>query len=246
MIGSRRHKKKYDQLEETTSLISDRRGSADSDATLVAIVQEVDETGHLLEILAPLVSALQRLTLKIDDGMEDLEGVQAVHQELCKKMLSLVEEVKDTVTDNDGGKDEYDVEMACLMLDALTKKIQKERLRVRTLSAETQSEETLVTHLAEVKDIATHDSPLLPIGRNPFIVRSTSIALAPRQTSVTKSQPIGDASPGPAAGTYSGFASSAQQTWARNVIRLGSYQSSMLFSPSPVAVRPLVGISQIK
>jgi hypothetical protein len=233
----RSHNKQYDQLEETKSLITDRRGSGDSDTTLVAT--QVDYSAHLLEILAPLVSALQGITRKISVDMADVAVLQE-HGVMCERLLDLINEVRETVLDQEGERDEHDFEMACLMLDALAKKISTERSTLQMV-AKQDEKENLIESAAQGNNV--QDSPLLP-SRNPFIVHSTSISLAPRRDSDTKSQPIGQLAP--AAGTYSAYASGAQQTWARNVIRLGSYQNSMLFSPSPVAVRPLVAISHVK
>ena len=243
-LGRSRSHKRYDQLEETESLICDRRGSGDSDATLVATAQ-VDHSAHLLEVLAPLVSALQRITPRISIGMGDFQSIKEAHHDTCEKLSGLVEEVKETVLGEEGVRDEHDFDMACLMLDALTKKILMEQFKVTKLLAREEDAETLVNGFNGPKGAAAHVSQLLPAGRNPFILHSTSIALAPRRASETQSQPIAGQH-GPAAGTYSAFASGAQQLWARNVIRLGSYQNSLLFSPSPVAVRPLVAISQVK
>ena len=245
---SRTQKKTYSQLDETRSLISDRRGSADtveSDDTLVA-TEPADITSYLLEILAPLISALQPLTPKIVDQKPISKCVAESHDGLCEEVVDLVDELKATVLEDGRDRDDLDLEMARLMLDALCKKIKKEQAIVRELMEDEQSQETLVASDGDAKLSATPKCPLLPISRNPFILHSTSIPLAARRVSETNNRPIIGFAPIPAAGTYVGYVSGAQQTWARNVIRLGSYQNSMLFSPSPVAVRPLAAVSQIQ
>ena len=244
---SRTQKKTYSQLDETRSLISDRRGSADtvdSDDTLVA-TEPAEITSHLLDSLAPLISALQTLTPKIVHYQPTSKCVAESHDELCEEMVELVDELKATVLEDGSDRDDLDLEMARLMLDALCKKITKEQVIVRELMEDEQSQETLVASDGDAKLSANPECPLLPTSSNPFVLHSASIPIAARRVSETNNRPIIGFAPIPAAGTYVGYVSGAQQTWARNVIRLGSYQNSMLFSPSPVAVRPLAAVSQI-
>lgn len=241
-------------MDETRPLVSDdRRGSADSDATLVNSIEgstdsHVEDTaGQLLDVLAPLISALQKLTPRFKNIPIEEKLVQ-VHEQVCSKLVELLDDLTTHHQARDDSQDEHDLEMTSLMLDALRKKVEQERSvslhRPSVATQEVEAEETMTEANCEAKHPST-GLPLLPVSKNPFILHSTSIALSPsRRSSSSTSIPIGDKAV-PPPGTYSAYIGGAQQTWARNVIRIGSYQNSMLFSPSPVAVQPLASFGRL-
>jgi hypothetical protein len=122
----------------------------------------------------------------------------------------------------DSSDDPHDLEMKTLLLDALSKKIEQER----------------PCTLATMKN-----SPPLP-DDNPLILHSSGVLSSERRSITPPIQPkqgvpivsgigIGQV------GMYPSFSQATQQHQAglSNVFRLGSFQNSMLFSPSPVAVR---------
>lgn len=249
LVRSRTQGKTYGKMDESRSLISDdRRGSADSDATLVGSDPGADTVGYsadqLLEVLAPLVSALQRLTPRLDTA-DPPRDLLRHHHLICEKLTTLFDDVvrlHGNHSEQTDSRDEHDLEMSSLMLDALRKKVDSERFATQPRGAlivrEVEVQETVIE-----QQRAGQESPLLPVSKNPFIVHPTSIALSSsRRSSVSSNVPIGEKAIPP--GTYSSFLAGGQQTWAKNVIRIGSYQNSMLFSPSPVAVRPLASFGR--
>jgi hypothetical protein len=251
---ARSQQNKYDKMEETKSLLSDRRGSADSDTTLIedSLFSDLepvptgpsgapDAAGQILEILAPIIGSLQRLTPRLETVQHD--GAKLSHDldALCEQTLDLLDELTEKTSTRGPYKDEHDLEMTSLMLDALRKKVEKEQMSMQRSSSlevdytetehtDSDGEDERARQVIDRREV--NSGPLLPASRNPFIVHSTSIALSStRRSSVTgKAVPIG-------MGPSTAFAGN-QQSWTQNVIRLGSFQNSMLFSPSPVAVRP--------
>lgn len=206
LVRSRSQKKRYDKVEEQTGLLSARRDSDDSDQ---ALLDQDDPASHLLAVLAPLVSGIQRLGPRTT-GQNDVAGL---FDEVCKTLKALIVELKG----EESGGDEHDLEMRSLMLSALVKKVQAERHSI------------------------TIASPLAAKSLNPFVFHATSLSNASIKP-IPFSKPIPViGKTGGALAPYSSFAGGApSSTWAMSVIRLGSFQNSMLFSPSPVAVRKLV------
>ena len=116
--------------------------------------------------------------------------------------------------------DPHDLEMKTLLLDALSKKIQQERpITIPTM----------------------RNSPPL-LDDNPLVLHSSGVLSEKRSITPPSSKhgvPIGAGIGIAQVGMYPSFTQAAQhhQAGLSNVFRLGSFQNSMLFSPSPVAVR---------
>jgi hypothetical protein len=189
------------------------------------------------------------------------------HADICARMLRFIDQLRGLLVDHHQtanepvdsdskgarGAHNHDLEMTSLMLDALVKKIEHERGAVYRLSVtescdetdDSDWEETVVgeAELVQIKKGAD-GSPLLPTTKKPFVLHSTSITLSARRGSENRPIPAGAAQAVAPGNGHSSLVGGVQPTWSRNVIRLGSYQNSLIFSPSPVAVRPMVGISQ--
>jgi hypothetical protein len=228
----------YREIEDDRSLLS-RRGSDDSDVTLV----EKDSAGILLGALAPLVSTLQKLglglsALTLDADDELLHNFEAV----CGKLEGLLSTLKEQER-GDHSESDNDFDMPALLLEALRKKVQAERDRLN----------------APKSPSPTRRTPLSPPSltpsqsQNPFILHAPSLSRgttsrAPLSKPITPAPSVSAGSPAPAQDnahppgfSYAGFVGGSQSNWrVNNVFRLGSYQASMLFSPSPIAVRRLV------
>ena len=210
-----RSKKKYDKIEEQRGLLSSRRESADSDETMA----DTDETASdLLVVLAPLVSSLQHLSLRLTSAAPC--ATDAVFHDfvaLCDLLDGFIAELQSGSPE----EDDHDFEMRALMLSALSKKVHAEQDSARRSSMTA--------------------SPLVVKPSNPFVLHATSIRKSSTKAIASaKSIPsaVGGSPPPP----YSSFVGGAQtSSWAKNVIRLGSFQNSALFTPSPVAVRRLIG-----
>lgn len=192
-----------------------RRGSADSDAKLV----NDNPASSLLTMLAPVISNLQQLGIRITALSPPSYSLLTTFKTLCAELEQLLDGLKSsgrTAEMTEEGKVyDHDQEMRTLLLKALSRKVQIER--ERTLPP----------------PIALAPSPTSTTAKaNPFVVHSSTLMSGRKKTT---SKPIG----GPA--TQSGpSALGGQSMWRANVFRVGSYQASMLFSPSPVAVkRPL-------
>jgi len=233
LVRQRCQKKTYANIDEQIGLLASRRDSADSNQTLVE-EQDVDPASQMLTVLAPLVSGLQKLRLRIPAQTDE---VMKQYEEVCGNLKVLIVELEGS-KGTEG--DEHDLEMRSLMLSALLKKVQAERQAITTAS------QVQAKHKANSTTTLTTTSPSAPKFNNPFVLHATSVNLtrkylAPTQrVSVSKTIPsiVGAAGPPP---PYSSFVGGAQSsTWAMNIIRLGSFQNSMLFSPSPIAVRKIV------
>jgi hypothetical protein len=213
-----------------------RRGSADSNMTLVG-----DDTAEkLLEVLAPIISGIQRLGVNVKNMGEtmDAEDVRETLMEICEMVLGVISELEGL---EQGDGESHDFEMRGLMLGALTKKVQAE------LDALDKQAKSIAVSLPTPKSSA-NSSPLSLTSRNPFVLHAASLTLtsnhqptARRTSSCPKSIP---AATHTASGGYSAFAGTAQASaWGlNNVVRLASFQNSFLFSPSPVAVRRPNGV----
>ena len=200
-----------------------RRGSDDSDATLV---EDVGQTAaDLLAVMAPLVAGLQGLTPQLI-ALRPLPGeIKQAFEEACDKMLALLHGRRDELiaqSKEGGSGDMGEMEMSILMLDALMRKVEAEQVTFKRAT-----------------------NPLALQSQNPFVLHATTISGRGRH-SVSAPTRIAPIAGGPAqrdmgTGGFASFASASQSTsWAMNVHRLGSFQASALFTPSPVAVRKLV------
>ena len=189
-----------------------------------------ETASDLLAILAPVVSSTQRLSARIrTDGLDPSDFAQ-----ICKELLEVLRKCQRQDEDD---TDEHDLEMRDLLLEALIKKVQTELSAVESLSASApvspRRTDSLnpfaspITPTFTVRPMTfsaagrsiSEDSPLYPLNtHSPFVLHSASLK------SPARARPI--SAPG---GT-------PQASWLRDVVRLGSYQASALFSPSPVAV----------
>ncbi|WVQ72428.1 hypothetical protein IAR50_001980 [Cryptococcus sp. DSM 104548] len=236
----------------------DSNTSADSDMTLVGndghvgipavnatSYSEEDSAGVLLAALAPVIAALQCLGVKLRthvkslQALEEYKSIRDAFLAACGSVLDLLMELKSLPKTPlkspsagslvGGGQEGQDLEMRSLMLEALKKKVKSEQHQLSTVSLACP--------------------PKSPSHNDPFAFHSVSPPSSlgqPRRRSTTQSVPIkiSAAAGGGQAGeiTYRSFMADAQQSsWALNVVRLGSFQASALFTPSPVAVRRLVG-----
>ncbi|KAK8864314.1 hypothetical protein IAR55_001561 [Kwoniella newhampshirensis] len=283
-------KEHYDRLDEAPVLSESpttndsRRGSDDSEKTLVHYGNRklgYQSAENLLDLLAPLVSNLQRISIRlhaihVSVEVEAKELEYGIVQNLfgtvtsqLTDLLSKFGQIESSVSSchrlgqrdfssnprieqedhiSEEFVDGHDLEMRTLMIQALMKKVQTEQGRHRPrppISKTTNSD----------NDDPKHHSTKALLSRNPFIVHSTSVPLLPsaRSTGITAPIKIGDKEKADkdearemnrdAGGiSYSSFISNSQtSTWAMNVVRLGSYQASALFSPSPIAVMRLTG-----
>ena len=230
---SRSHRKKYELLDDSCALLASRRDSFTSDETLVG--DDSDLTGTLLSSLAPLISGVQRLAPRIHGLHPPCPEAQRAFETACDKVLDLIVELQG----HHGGGDEHDLEMRGLMLAALSRKIEVEKGSIRRLSTSTAASSTSNSSSSLASDTSTKVvTPFVPASKNPFILHAASINLSSSRTSIPgKAIPINDGIHGQVPGGYSSFVGGAQSsTWAMNVIRLGSFQNSMLFSPSPIAM----------
>ncbi|GFZ44053.1 hypothetical protein JCM24511_01774 [Saitozyma sp. JCM 24511] len=231
----------YREIEEDRSLLS-RRGSDDSDVTLV----DKDSAGILLGALAPLVSTLQKLGLGLSAlDLEADDKLSHSFEAVCGQLGGLLSNLREQER-GDRPESEDDFDMTALLLEALRKKVQAERCRLEPPNS----------------TAPTRATPLSPPSltpsqsQNPFILHAPSLSRGSATRSslskpITPAPSVSAGSPAPAqnnAGppgfSYAGFVGGSQSNWrVNNVFRLGSYQASMLFSPSPIAVRKLVTTS---
>ena len=206
----------------------------------------LDNASHILDILAPVVASLQKITPRISNNMADLETILKDYDHVCESILQLLDGLRSK--DRGSVKDDHDLEMTSLMLDALHKKVGKEQMSVHLIRQpinikadyESMREESVAKRESEETKYMT--SPLLLHSQNPFVLHSTSITLSSTRRSSVAGKGVPIELHGATAAPKDHLMP-VQQTWAKNVIRLGSFQNSMLFSPSPVAVRPIATIS---
>ena len=218
LVRLRSQKKRYDTIDEQTGLLT-------SDQTLDEDEHD-DPASYLLRILAPLVSSLQRIGQLIPSlGLSGISDVVKLFDEVCDKLEQVITMLQGkseqcAIDSGEGVVHDHDLEMRTLMLSALLKKVQAER---PTISI---------------------SSPLVPKSVNPFVLHATSLNLRPpNRASTSKSIPLTGSGRTPQPPPpYSSLVTGAQSSvWTANVIRLGSFQNSALFSSSPVVVRKLIG-----
>jgi hypothetical protein len=207
---------------------------------------EGDSAGLLLGVLAPLVSTLQKLGLGLSAvELEADDKLSHSFEAVCGQLEGLLANLREQEK-GDRSASEDDFDMPALLLEALRKKVQAERDRLESPNSPTP------TRSAPLSAPSLTPSQ----SQNPFILRAPSLSRGSMTRSslskpITPAPSITAGSPAPAQGiadppgfSYAGFVGGSQSNWrVNNVFRLGSYQASMLFSPSPIAVRRLVTTS---
>ena len=224
LVRSRSQKKRDDTIDEKTRLLA-HRDSLISDETPDEDEHD-DPASYLLRVLAPLVSSVQRIGPRIGSlGLSRVGDVVKLFDDICGKLEQVITKLQGESDQSayevgEGVMHDHDLEMRNLMLSALLKKVQAERSSI------------------------TISSALAPKSVDPFILHATSLHLRPKnRVSTSVSIPLMGNGRGPRPSPpYSSFVTGAQSSiWTANVIRLGSFQNSALFSSSPVAVRKLIG-----
>lgn len=240
----------------------DRRGSVDSALTVATTVSQSsieepgtprddDEAGRLLDVLAPLVSKLQHLGIFMSNWSISSVGLQGSRPSddlflvTCEALQSLLESLQKALTPAGAPPPDHpmsDHDMASAMLAALIKKVEAERDRLTPPATNVPMPKSRRTASASPSGSPLHTTP----PDNPFVLHSASPTRQSPGGTVTpnggggKSIPNLQARPIRAGLTtsFSAFASQSQSTsWATNLIRVGSFQNSFLFSQSPVAVK---------
>jgi hypothetical protein len=181
--------------------------------------EDRDDATILLSLLAPLIARLQKLGKGIRELGTISEGTSYMFTTCSQGLEKKIEGYR---TCGSNAEDPHDLEMKTLLLDALSKKIQQEKpITIPTMKS----------------------SPPLP-DDSPTILHSSGVLSSERRSITPPSQsktgvPIGAGIGIGQVGMYPSFTSATiqQQAGLSNVFRLGSFQNSMLFSPSPVAVR---------
>ncbi|WVQ67766.1 uncharacterized protein L199_005971 [Kwoniella botswanensis] len=259
---SLRRRGRYTPIEEKPLLgdhTGDRRNSDDSDITLVPPkTPPLLNAENILKELAQPISNLQRYSNRIhhlnftnrEYKKDDTEELIDMFKTICTRLIDLLESLKissrdKSIFDNDHVSDQKDedngeMEMRHLMIQALIKKINIELTR---FSSPTPS-------------FSLNSS----MTKNPFIFHSSSLSsnlTAPSSICTSETGYDGEilispvvsqrreslSTPRPIKMTHRYHLDSEQSNWAQNIIRLGSYQASWLFSNTPIAVRKLSGDS---
>lgn len=193
------------------------------------------EDARYLALLAPLVATIQRLSPVVRTIAE--KDIRTAFLQRCEELTDLLMELKKEALfsppayDASGfPADADDDDMRVLLLTALHRKVLLESSRCAApVSAGTGS-------LAVKADAF-----------NPFVFHSTTRTVSSGTALRTPSPPKAIA---PALrvteGEFSNFMGHSQQTWRANVHRLGSFQASALFSPSPIAVNRAVRVGAVR
>ncbi|ORY34103.1 hypothetical protein BCR39DRAFT_577889 [Naematelia encephala] len=202
-------KKQYQIMDEGPLL---RRGSADS---AITINETQVSSSFLLGILAPLVATLQRVTAKVANHTG--QGIKELAKE-AEQIGSLLNDIlQDLQTQMEiGDDDQHEEEMRSLLLSALGKKVEAETAKLQRVI-----------------------SPLSIQSENPFIVHATAQAFLSNRRQSSTPRKISSAQMVTPTASYSAILGTSQQSagWAMNLVRVGSFQQSMLFSGSPIAVQ---------
>lgn len=255
-VGDKWGRGRYNRLDknEEPPLIGRESGdsghSADSDRTLVGVTADCgenvclvqdgrvhDPAGEPLVLLAPVICTIQRLGIKISSHVHALlpaeyDALRDHYLEACNAMLRVLNKLQSPQSyvkarSSSFVDTEDDLEMRTLMLEALIKKITAEQTRFRFLPTTlTSSHNPFVVHAAA----SLENQDQRPSERCASTVQSNPIKIVPAQVTL----PNGEIS------SKSFIRSPQQSSWAMNIVRLGSFQSSALFTPSPIAVRKLV------
>lgn len=205
---------------------------------------EEDTATVLLALLAPLVTSMQKLgaAIRHSSGIIDEEVLQTFSI-CCEDLQIRMEGYKHSEPDD--GIDPHDLEMKTLLLDALIKKIETERTSMPAMSAHLQPPVCASRRSSSASDVSSILSPRRESDACPLILHSSAV-LGMNRRSITpphqrKAVPIGIGMGIGIGfgnnGAYPSFANAGQQTGLSDIFRLGSFQNSLLFSPSPVAVR---------
>lgn len=209
--------------------------------------QSRDTASDLLSLLAPLVSSLQTLGLRLKDS-------ESVEQEMIDDFRGCCTDLEDRINiyntpipDQDAELNAHDLEMRTLLLDALGKKVIAERTSCPEAHVPAPLQAPSPLNASPPSTVSRTSST----SGNPFVLHSSDI-IGSRRSSTPNPMPIpigaGAGSGigigggtgmgrGTHLGPYPSFADASHQTGLSNVFRLGSFQNSLLFSPSPVAVR---------
>ena len=215
---TKKEKNNYGKLEEHADLIPSQNGHTGQET-------KDEPSSNMLSILAPLVSGIQKLRPQIDSVHPRPPHLSQRFTEICVLLENLLNVLKEQSYQE--GADDHELEMRSLMLSALSRKIMIERQAI---------------------DIPQTISPFTPRSLNPFILHASSLTPSPltqlkssKGASTSRAIPAFGSKINTAAQPYSSFIGGAQSSlWTTNVIRLGSFQNSLLFSPSPVAVDRLL------
>lgn len=227
--------------------------SADSERTLVGLTVDCGENvcsvqgeeervddpvgGALLALLAPAISTLQRLGINISSHVHALrpaeyDTLRDHYVEACNAMLSLLNQLQSPQPSAKARKSSFidtedGLEMRTLMLEALIKKIKAEQAQFKSSpTVPTPSHNPFVVHAASLQNPDQR-----PSERRASTVQSNPIKITPPQVTLTNEE----------ISNRSFIPNPQQSSWAINVVRLGSFQASALFTSSPIAVRKLVG-----
>jgi hypothetical protein len=194
-----------------------------------------DDATILLSLLAPLISRLQKLGRAIRDlDPDQVMGGTYEKFRICSEKLEGKIEWYHQSTPSSAGVDPHDLEMKTLLLDALSKKIQQER--INTL-LKPKIEPPLGQHTPNDNPLILHSTGVLSAERRSITPPVQPNRGIPIGTAINTGMGIGIGNLGGQDGMYPSFTHATQQIGLSNVFRLGSFQNSFLFSPSPVAVR---------
>lgn len=187
----------------------------------------LDDDTRYLTLLAPLVATIQRLSPTVQ--LTSDQALRASFQDRCEELTDLIKELKKESISSAQSYghifDEGNDDMRLLLLNALHKKITLEQSRCSVELPIQLTQAVNNNTLVSVK----------AIDKNPFILHSSSLN-RPNSYTPSSSKPIALPVLGTQNGNFSDFMGHSQQTWRMNVHRLGSFQASALFSPSPIAV----------
>lgn len=183
-------------------------------------------TNELLAVLAPLIASLQRLGLS-----PDLESHGAGALELRLQYIDVCDEVRALLLDlqeqDDNEKDE--LEMRSLLLVALLKKVHAEKAKHRSPLACIEATDPFILH----RNSNTRSSGGSGSTRR-ISVGSKAIAGPPSRGSVDSNESANEE-----------YLRESKATWQMHVHKIASFQSSALFSNSPVAARKPLSISPL-
>ncbi|KAL7421675.1 hypothetical protein Q5752_003444 [Cryptotrichosporon argae] len=245
--------------ESDASCLSAKPAGPDRADTPAAELGDASTT-ELLAQLAPLVSGLQALTPKVVGLAEP--ALAGPHESACAALLDLLDRLRPA----DG--EAFALEMRELMLEALVRKVRAEQRAVAAMpspSSSASNSPALASTTNSPSDSPQTELSVSPFAQhqhNPFILHSTSLLHSSRRASLARSIPAArsidhvgaagayakataaaDAARLGAPPSYHSFVGQSQLTaaWQTGIVRLGSFQASALFSPSPIAVRRVVG-----
>ncbi|WWC70293.1 uncharacterized protein I206_104243 [Kwoniella pini CBS 10737] len=225
-------RKKYDNIDEKELLITSfRRNSNDSNKTLY-IDSEI-----ILKEISPLIRKLQKINSSLYIQRYSTNKEEEIHlfKKICEEIIKLLDSLKfNTIMnrfDNDDDDDEEDDdadEMRNLLISTLKKKIQNEINQLNSIYS-----------LSSFNSFNNQNQ-----NQNPFIIHSTSISNLKSQKNRRESQSIKiHKTPDISSCSFSDNSDQkylqSSSNWAQNLIKIGSYQASLLFTNSPIIIRKL-------